>query len=322
MSHISHQRPFYWGLLLTGILLIAGCQPIQDALSPPPTATPAPTASPTTLPTPTVHKIEEPGDYRSTLTLGGVTRTFHVHIPPGYSVDEPLPLVLNLHGRTSNMFQQIEISDLDEKADEETFLLVSPQATGDPPTWFGAAPGPGGEDDLRFIQALLDHLSKKFTLDSSRIYATGLSNGGTFANRLACVFSDKIAAIAPVAGGHIGYSDCEADHPVAVVAFHGTNDPIIPYEGNEINPPVRDWVTAWAERNGCQEEPAEKKPFPKVTEETWQNCQADATVKLYTLKDVGHTWPGSDSGSPPGGANRLVNATDLMWEFFTDHPQK
>lgn len=310
-------------LLVLGLAMLAGCQSVQDALSPAPTETPAPTLTPTTAPTPTARKIDEPGDYRSTITLDDTTRSFIVHIPPGYSIDEPLPLVINLHGRTSNMFQQMEFSGLAEKADEEMFLVASPQALGDTPTWFGAAPGPGGEDDLYFLQALLDHLQKKLSVDPARIYITGLSNGATFANRLACVYSDQIAAIAPVAGGHIGFQDCEADNPVAVVAFHGKQDEIIPYEGNEINPPVRDWVTAWAERNNCQDEPREDEPAPNVLEETWQNCDEKATVKLYTLDDVGHAWPGSDAYSPGGGASQTsVDATDLMWEFFENHPRQ
>ncbi len=307
-------------ILMMAVFSLSGCQSIQDALSPPPSATPAPTTTPTTAPSPTARTVEEPGDYRSTLTLDDTSRTFMVHIPPGYDIDEPLPLVINLHGRTSNMFQQTEISRLHDKADEEKFLVASPQALGDTPTWFGAAPGPEGEDDLRFIQALIDHLENKLSVDSSRIYVTGLSNGATFANRLACVFDDKIAAIAPVAGGHIGYQDCEADTPVAVIAFHGTNDSIIPYKGNDLNPPVKDWVQAWVERNNCQQDPMVETPYENVEVETWQGCDDNASVKLYTLKEVGHTWPGSNISSQEGIQN--VDATDIMWEFFMDHPQE
>jgi polyhydroxybutyrate depolymerase len=251
----------------------------------------------------------------------GTTRDFHVHIPPGYSYGIEVPLVLNLHGRTSNIFEQLELSQLAVKSDDEGFLLVTPQGIGTPPAWMGAVPGEIGLDDQKFIFALLDLLSKDFSIDPDRIYITGMSNGASFANQLGCLFSDKIAAVAPVAGGHVGFSECQADHPVSVIAFHGINDSIIPYEGDDYNPAVREWVEAWAKRNGCQEEPVIDDSEVKVTKETWENCDGNSSVILYSIQDTGHTWPGYEYQAGLGGTTQSINATDLMWEFFQDHPK-
>lgn len=88
--------------------------------------------------------------------------------------------------------------------------------------------------------------------DPARIFATGLSNGGTMANRLGCDLSQFFAAIAPVAGAHSGFLLCDVSQAISVLAIHGTDDNVIPYEGNgEDVPPVRMWVEAWAERDGC-----------------------------------------------------------------------
>jgi polyhydroxybutyrate depolymerase len=106
-----------------------------------------------------------------------------------------------------------------------------------------------------------------------------------------------------------------------VIAFHGINDPIIPYEGDQYNPHVNEWVIAWAERNGCELEPVVDNSLDEVTKETWGNCDGNTTVILYSISDAGHTWPGSSMQMVAGGSTQAVNATDLIWEFFENHPK-
>jgi polyhydroxybutyrate depolymerase len=86
-------------------------------------------------------------------------------------------------------------------------------------------------DDVGFIKALLQVLPSRMCIDPSRIYATGVSNGGGFAARLGCELSSQIAAIAPVAGGYRSLDPCHPDRPVAVLEIHGTADTVVPYDG-------------------------------------------------------------------------------------------
>jgi polyhydroxybutyrate depolymerase len=266
------------------------------------------------------REYQNPGNYEMSLEVAGVERTFLVHVPPQYIPGTPLPLVFNLHGRTDTAEHQQEMSQMNAKADEAGFIVVAPQADDVPPTWWGAVPGDIGADDMAFFEALLDHLQTEISIDPLRIYATGFSNGASMANRLGCAYPDVFAAVAPVSGGHVGWYECEAQLPVSVIAFHGLDDGIIPYEGNQNNPKVHDWVEAWAARNGCAPSPDVKTPGKNVTQETWGGCRGDTLVTLYST-EAGHSWPGSDFRIDLGGPTQAIDATEVIWEFFAAHPQ-
>ncbi len=106
-----------------------------------------------------------------------------------------------------------------------------------------------------------------------------------------------------------------------VMAFHGTADHIVPYNGSansSMEPPIHDWAAGWASRNGCDANPTLTFQQPDVKGETWENCTANALVVLYTIDKHGHSWPGSQL--LPGITSQAINATDLMWDFFVAHP--
>ena len=85
-------------------------------------------------------------------------------------------------------------------------------------------------DDVGFTRALLDDLAKVVNVDAKRVFATGISNGGIMCYRLASELSDRIAAIAPVAGT-MGTKTCNPKRPVSVMHFHGTDDKFLPFKG-------------------------------------------------------------------------------------------
>ena len=255
--------------------------------------------------------------------MNGTTREFVTHIPPAYQSGVPLPLVLDLHGRGGSIFQQGEISQMNAKADQQGFIVVSPQALGEPATWW-PAPGPKGQEDLEFFQALIATLESQHSIDPTRIYVTGFSNGGAMANRLACAMSEKIAAIAPVAGAHPQMETCEPTLPVAVLVIHGTDDHIIPYQGDgDYLPSVPAWTAAWAQRDQCNPTPEAEQSRQSVNVETWTDCAGGASVVLYTIAGGGHLWPGAGFGPGPylDGPAPDVYATDIIWEFFAAHPK-
>lgn len=304
-------------------LFLSACGSIQNPPTPTPTVTPSPTPEPTATPIPIPsNKYLEPGDYVDNLLVGTSVRWFTVHIPPDYVPGVQMPLVLNIHGATGNAFNQEEITGMNAKADEEGFIVVNPQALGDPPIWYGPLIGPISEPDMDFFDALLDHLQREISIDPNRIFATGLSNGATMAYRLGCDMSDTFAAIAPVAGGHAGFHLCEIERPVSVLVIHGTDDHIVPYYGSGDDvAPTRAFVEAWVYRNGCTAEITETNPHANIQIETWETCQDGVEVSFYTLLEGGHTWPGAPLSVGFGSNFPYLDATNTIWEFFKAHPR-
>ncbi len=287
---------------------LSGCQSYPDgAISVVPTYTPIPQG---------YHR--PPGDHYGKLPVNGTIREFITHVPPDYQPGVQMPLVINLHGRGGSMYEQEMISHMNTKADEEGFIVVSPQALGQPSTWW-PAPGPKGQEDLEFFEELISTLKSQHSIDPTRIYVTGFSNGGAMANRLACTMSEKIAAIASVAGAHPQMETCEPTLPVAVLVIHGTDDPIIPYEGDgDYLPSIPAWIAAWAQRNQCELTPVVDHAHGTVNRESWGDCAGNASVMSYTIDGGGHVWPGSGFGPGPylDGPAPDVYATDIIWDFF------
>lgn len=282
----------------------------------------------------------EPGEHRRTVTSGGLKRSYIVHVPPGIDLSRPSPVVLALHGASMDGSMMVWFSGLNRKADEAKFIAVYPSGTGIGPfkAWnSGGLAGPlgaGKPDDVAFISTLLDDLGTVAKVDSKRIYACGLSNGGMMCYRLASELSPRIAAIAPVAGT-VSIEQCKPSRPVPVIHFHGTGDTIVPFEAKKGKGPpfirlkgVEESVKLWVDLNGCLERrPPETLCQPPddlmVTRETWTGGKNGAEVVLVTIKEGGHTWPGE---KPPvgfiGKSTRKVCANDLMWEFFQRHPMR
>ncbi|NOZ00020.1 MAG: poly(3-hydroxybutyrate) depolymerase [Chloroflexi bacterium] len=259
-----------------------------------------------------------PGDYVEEITSGGQARAYRLHVPENYRAGQPLPLIVNLHGLNSNAAQQEQVSRMSVKADQANFIVVYPEGLGDPQTW-RVGPRAEGDADLQFIRDLIAYLQAQLSIDASRIYATGISNGAQMTNRLGCDMSEVIAAIAPVSGGYAPTENCRPGRPVPVVAFHGTADKILPYEGKgRLLMPIQDWASAWAKRNGCDPTATVVYQNGDVTGEAWNNCADKAEVILYTIQDKGHSWPGSDM--PSDITTQDVDATDVIWAFFADHP--
>lgn len=276
-------------------------------------------------------QVTERGIIDGSLMSGGVERRYLLYVPEAYDPAQPAPLVLSLHGFASNPTQQMQFSDWNTVADEHGFLVVYPQGTGFPLRWnTDATPDDnendlfsGEADDVALLSELIDHLAESYCLDQTRVYATGLSNGGGMSNRLACELADRITAIGPVAGAYSPLDmECNPSRPVPVMAFHGTDDTIVPYEGSEFRgtnlPPIPEWAASWGARNGCDMNPEVLDSVGEVDIIRYGGCDNDAQVILHTVNGGGHNWPGG--GVQPemfmGTVNRDVNASERMWAFF------
>lgn len=280
-----------------------------------------------------------PRDQTASLLSGGFTRTYEVHLPPAYDGQTPLPLVLVLHGRLGDGRGMRRISHFDQAADRHGFLVVFPD--GYQKSWAdGGSPGPAertGVDDVAFISALLDRLEKDFRIDLSRIYVTGLSNGGYMSGRLACDLAGRFAAAAPVAAlvTEQVAAACRPSRPIPILYILGTDDPLVPYTGGATRPFARRTVLSatetlamWRKLDACEPAPVADN-LPRAPGETthtvrsiWTPCRASSEVVLLTVHGGGHAWPGGEQYLPEsviGHTTRDFDASELIWQFFSRH---
>jgi polyhydroxybutyrate depolymerase len=259
-----------------------------------------------------------------TIDVAAVQRTYILRVPPGYDGSRPVPLVVNLHGAGSNAREQNFYSGFANKADAEGFVLLAPNALGTPASW-NFVGLPREADDLAFVAAMLDRAESGLCIDTSRVYAAGISSGAAMSVALACSMQDRIAAIAPVAGSWYP-PGCPKDHPMPVISFHGTDDPVVKYGGGEgaaiiPTPPVEQTAAKWAAADGCSATPAVTQPSEHIRVTAYTGCAGGVAVTLYTIVGGGHTWPGARVGIDILGATtQEVNATDEIWRFFTSQP--
>ncbi len=281
-----------------------------------------------------------PGDHTRSLMLGEQKRTCLVHVPKGYDPKKPAAVVLALHGAAMNGPMMVWFSGLNKKSDDAGFIVVYPSGTGTGPflTWnaggFKGKMARGRADDVAFIGKLLDDLGTVVKVDEKRVYACGMSNGGMMCYRLAAELSDRLAAIAPVAGT-IAVEESKPKRPVPVIHFHGSKDNLVPFEIGKGKAPafmrlkgVEDSIQTWVKLNGCDDKPRTETisrdgDEMKVTRKTYASGKDGAEVVLIVVEEGGHTWPGQE---PPvgfiGKSAKNVSANDLMWEFFQKHKRK
>lgn len=267
---------------------------------------------------------QSPGANDRTWSLrhDGRDRTFDVHVPTGYDGQTATPVVLDLHGRAFTAQAQSELSGMNALADQEGFIVVHPQGVGR--TWNGGVccgeASRDNIDDVGFISALLDNLQQELCVDTRRVYATGMSNGAFLAHRLACELSERVAAIAPVAGV-MGLGSCTPSRPVPVLHFHGDADQVVRYDGYAGFLSAEDSSQGWAERNGCDSASQPSFTLDDVRCEQWDSCTDAATVQLCTVQGGGHTWPGGMPLPLLGHTTQTVSASRMAWDFFEAHPR-
>lgn len=258
---------------------------------------------------------------KGTFQFEGIERTYYIHIPPSYNGITPVPLVIVLHGYTETPLDIEGYSGFSTKSDKEGFIAVYPTSSTD--RWnAGFGTWKSGFNDVGMINELIDTLEQEYEIDPKRIYITGFSNGAMMAYRSGAELSDRIAAIAPVAGTIGGQVDqnspfeyiSEPSQPVSVIIFHGTADASIPYQGiiastNRYYVSVADSVAFWVRCDGCSTNPLnETSSDGSVIKSTYSNGTNGTEVVLYTLVGWSHAWP--------------LTATDLIWDFFESHPKQ
>jgi polyhydroxybutyrate depolymerase len=282
------------------------------------------------------------GTTARTLRSGDRERCYLLHIPPGHAVTEPAALVFSLHGFASNARPQEKLTGWSELADREGFLVVYPEGTSFPLRWNASTAFNAVDvDDVQFLRDIVSDLARIVSVDPARIYVNGMSNGGFMSHRVACEAADTVAAIGMVAAAAIDPpGGCNPSRPVPVIAFNGTDDPLVSYEGGSaepsvpawlvrllslsrhrvVMPAVEAWTADWAERDGCRPTPEIVPASGDARGVGYSGCEGNAEVIRYTIDGGGHTWPGGKPLPLVGKTSTDLDATATMWAFFKAHP--
>jgi len=302
-------------LLAAALLALPACRSAKHGSTSP---SPPPVTTPLTL----------AGDFSDRIIAGGLTRSYLVHVPPGAGA-RPLPVLLVFHGGGGHADGMDRLTHLNSVADRYGFIVVYPE--GIETSW---ADGRGntpadrrGIDDVGFVAALLDRLASQVAMDSARVYATGISNGGMFTQRLGCELAQRLAGIFPDAGlmpAPIA-PRCHPARPLTVIEAHGTADPLIPYAGGHDRGrggggdvlSAEETIALWGRLDSCSATPrTEVLPDTahdgtRVHIDMFEGCAANATVALYTIESGGHTWPGGLQYLPETLIGRTTHQFDL-----------
>jgi polyhydroxybutyrate depolymerase len=269
----------------------------------------------------------------------GSDRWYLLTVPAAHDGDTPLPVVMDFHGLGEGAEVHAGTSGIGPYAEAHDFVAVLPNGTGSPVRWSGVLDR-DANPDLAYVDAVLDQLEVDLCIDTSRVFATGFSNGALLSSTIACTMADRFTAVAPVAGV-VRPAGCEPARPVPVLAFHGTADPILLFnggvgsrlgrafggDGEEEPIPEADLdgagypagAAAWAAGNGCDPHPATSDLTPSVLERVW-DCPDGGAVVFEIMVGAGHSWPGSAFTQSiqqiVGPTDMSIDGTDLIWRFF------
>jgi polyhydroxybutyrate depolymerase len=219
------------------------------------------------------------GGQQVRIEVGGLTRSYVLDVPSG-PTDEPRPLVIGFHGFGGNAIRFRRHSRLGSLALRQGFIAAFPEGRdgverrGRVGRGWEVTPTPGV--DARFVQTLLSELLRTRCIDQRRVFLVGVSNGGLFANDLACSMAGRLAGVAAVAGS-AALPSCTGHEPIAVMLVHGRKDPLIAIGEARA---ARDW---WKGRNGCGD------PVRDGDCDLYQRCRNGPVA--YCETDEGHDWP-------------------------------
>lgn len=270
------------------------------------------------------------------ISVGGLERRFLVHVPA--TVEARPGAILVLHGGRGTGEGIMETSGMNAAADEGGFLAVYPEAAGEGARWnSGTAVSAGGPDDIAYLRAVIAMLQNDYNLDPARVFATGISSGGSMLYGIACQAPDLVGAIAPVASNlsEGQRAACAPGGGTPIMMFSGTADPLMTFTGGPAtlqigNQPENagtdplmsapDTLAFWAGVNGCgpasETELRDSSNDGTTVTEISHDCGANATT-MYRINGGGHAWPGSASSRKiTGPTSKDISATATMVQFF------
>ena len=265
------------------------------------------------------------GDFTNCrLTVGGQARTFDIHVPANYTGTAAVPLVIDMHGFNNNKQTQANGSGFRPLSDQRGYVYVTAQGLGNSWNAMGTCCGTQATtaNEVSFFRGIVAVISCNGRINANQVFATGFSNGGSMANTLACLASDVFAGIGTVsfplsgAGGQAGIVNaCTSPRTATlpVIAFHGTNDNVINYNGGAQGGLVRDTLgavasnRAWAQLQGCSATATTRRINNTTSCQTFSGCRGGTAVSLCTITGGGHT-------------NRVPVAAAEIYNFWMTNP--
>lgn len=280
--------------------------------------------------------------------IGRFQRNYFYYVPKSFEPSKSYGLVFVLHGGGLKFIKDIgrhmvtlTEGRFNELAETENFIVVYP--SGRNAQWNDWRPvtkkTSQDADDISFFKKMISDLSQSYSIDSKRIYSTGISNGASMSYRLACEMSDQFAAIAAVANNLSveQYQLCKPTNPVSVLMLNGVDDPLVPWEGGAMglkrghvtsNNETRDF---WLTLNQCSHEfrtfskDSDPDDNTSIKGEIYEHCKDHLGVAVYNIQGGGHTWPGGFEDLPKswvGLTTKEINGAEVIWDFFKNHPKE
>jgi polyhydroxybutyrate depolymerase len=259
------------------------------------------------------------GEHTKTIRVGEREALLHYKPRPGPATERPL--VLSFHALASTAAIQEDISGFSSLSDVHDFVVIYPEGAA-PATRFGPhghswnAGGccPSGSrdstPDVQFVRDLIDYMlssSSPVPIDSTRIFASGLSNGAFMAHRVGCEV-ESVSAVGVVAAPLFAEAgglwpgeafECKK-RKLPVLHIHGSDDKIVPFEGSPSSwggiPSTRESMRRWAAINGCSAGGAAWEFASGVYCENWCGEGEGSNVTLCVVEGGGHSWPGAANG--------------------------
>ncbi|MEZ5670569.1 MAG: PHB depolymerase family esterase [Alphaproteobacteria bacterium] len=268
------------------------------------------------------------------LIVNGVEREYLITIPPAASL--PAPAVVLLHGGGGSARQLHDHIGFDALAAAQGVVAIYPDAAS--LQWADGRISANANDqraaqadDVGFLLALVDMLTKSGVIDPTRVGVAGISNGGMMTLRLACEAPRRFAVYAVVAANVPRGLECPGGVPVPILFIHGTQDPLIPYAGGDIAPqlggshgtalPVPDTMAIWAARNGCAAGPTtlaviDRLPNDGTAAQFSEYTGCRAALGHILIEGMGHSWPGTRDGFLGGPTSYEIDGNRAIWDFM------
>ncbi len=263
------------------------------------------------------------GQFAQSFAFQGAQRTYQLYVPRAYTGANAIPVVFDFHGYGSNAVQQMVYANFTPESDRDDFLVVAPDGQVPADRHFNLSGEPGLQNDVQMVSALLDHIEATLCVDPRRVFATGMSDGGAMTSVLACRMSNRFAAFGAVAV----VVACGGTRAVPIMAFAGTADPVVPFNGGKVQccggglvAGAAAAMASWAAHDRCAAKFEDVKLGSEVTRRTWPQCARGSSVTLYIIEGGGHTWPGSIPIARLGMTTRQIDATATIWRFFQANP--
>jgi len=247
-----------------------------------------------------------------------MTRTFIRHVPPGYTGKSPVPVVLDFHPLGGSGSTWKGSTSWGSVADSQGFIMIWPDGVGS--SWnvgrCCSTAQSQNVDDVAFTKAIVTTLEKEACVDPKRVYATGCSNGGGMAFKVACDAADVIAAVAPVdfdcvtgSSSNPSCGNCAPARPIPEIQFRGTNDTAVPYGGGSgprgtIFPGALESFMEWGGINLCTGSPQALSDHAGC--QAYPSCGGGVETALCTVQNGTHC-----------GNYQSFGIVNIAWQMFT-----